>query len=333
MPKQGGIAAIAWVPHEVRTAQYAQRLNASLHKIHYLRYKRPLLAPIKYLPQCLKTWVVLRRQQPSIVYVMNPPVFAALSVFAYCRLSRAEFIMDTHSPALFGLKWAWTVPLQRALARRALVNIVDQARFKELFESWGARAIILERPPLKISKARLNGRDDPNKFDVTVVSTFDGDDPLDLVVDAARQLPDVRFFILGDTARAKKSLLKSASDNVVFPGYLLDDVYWNQLHTSDAVMVLTSQRYSLLGGAQEGMAMGKPLILSRQPVLTDYFTKGVVFVDHSVESMVAGVREVQEQANPLTQEIVELATEKQEKWETAFQELLALIGDRTGKAC
>ncbi len=324
--KQGGIAAIVWAPYEKRTEQYARHLNASLYPIHYLLYERPILAPIKYIPQCIKTWIVLRRQRPLVVFVTNPPVFAALSVYIYCRLSGTPYIMDTHSPALFGWKWAWTVPLQRALARPALVNLVDQRRYKRLFESWGARALVLDDPPMNLRISdQLKHAADPTQFDVTVVSTFARDEPLELVLGAAEQLPEIRFFILGDTALAKKTLLNAAPDNVVFPGYLLSDAYWNRLYSSRAILVLTTHPYSLLGGAQEAMVLGKPLILSRQPALTDYFTRGTVFVDHSIESIVAGVRELKQHEQSLSQEMADLAVEKRERWEVGFQELLARI--------
>lgn len=324
---KGGIAAIVWAPYEKRTEQYAERLNASLYNIHYLCYKRPILAPMKYIPQYLRTLAVLHRQRPGIVFVTNPPVFAALSVYVYCRFSRASYIMDTHSPALYGWKWAWTVPLQRALSRPALVNIVDQHRYKCLFESWGAKALVLERPPLSIPSDRLKQVYDSSQFSVTVVSTFAGDEPLGLVLGAAERLPEICFFILGDTALAKKYLMKDAPDNVKFPGYLLGDEYWNQLYSSRAIMVLTTHSYSLLGGAQEGMALGKPLVLSRQPALTDYFTRGTIFFDHSVEGVVNGVRKMREQEPHLSREIVELAAEKRERWEEEFQKLLVLIED------
>ena len=71
------------------------------------------------------------------------------------------------------------------------------------------------------------------------------------------------------------------------------------------------------------------MILSRQPVLTEHFTKGTVFVDHSVDSIVAGVQTLVKQERALAREITELAAEKQEQWEIAFRELLAIIGDRT----
>lgn len=326
-----GIAAILWAPYEEHTTEFAKRLGATLYRIHYLHYKRPLWAPIKYPPQCLRTWAVLFRQRPSVVYVMNPPVFAALSVFVYCRLFGASYVMDTHSPALYSRKWGWTVPLQRALAKQALGNIVDQDRYKRLFESWGAKALVLTKPPTRIPSDKLIESADPNHFSVTVVNTFASDEPLEPVLGTAERLSEVRFFILGDTGLAKKTLLRTAPENVVFTGYLLGDAYWNRLHSSRVVMALTTYPYSLLAGAQEAMGIGKPLILSRQPALTEYFTKGAVFVDHSVESIVDGIREAQGQEHRLTQEIAHLAVEKRKRWETDFRELLALIGDAPWK--
>lgn len=328
---QGGIAAVVWAPQEGRTERIAEYLNAQLHHIHYLRYKRPLLAPIKYIPQCLKTWSVLRKQKPEAVYVTNPPVFAALSVYIYCRFSGAKFLMDTHPPSLYGKKWSWSVPLQRALAKRAFLNITDQEKFKELFESWGAKTSILRHPPFDIPNKHLKNIDTPNMPSVTVVSTFAEDEPVDLVVEAAKQIPEVRFFILGDVALADKALIESAPENVVFTGYLLHEDYWNRLYSSSAVMVLTEWPYSLMLGAEEGMALSKPLILSKQPVLTEHYTKGTVFVEHTVEGMSAGIQTALNQEQLLSQEISELAEEKKEMWSNSIQEILSLIGG--GQSC
>jgi glycosyltransferase involved in cell wall biosynthesis len=324
---QGGLAAILWAPYEKRTTYFARRLGATLYNVHYLRYKRPLYAPFKYPPQCLKTWGILARQRPTAVYVMNPPVFAALSVYVYCRLARAHMVMDTHPPALFSRKWGWSAPLQRGLARRAFMNVVDQERFRQLFTAWGARAVVLSDPPVSLSAAAPVGAPDPDPdFSITVINTFAPDEPLAPILAAAQRLPDVRFFILGDVSRAGKNLRHAAPGNVVFTGYLLGDAYWRQLLASHCVMALTTYPHSLLGGAQEGMAAGKPLLLSRQPALTEFFSKGAIFVDHSADSIVQGIDQVRSHAPRLAADMAQLALEKQQAWEIAFQELLALLG-------
>jgi glycosyltransferase involved in cell wall biosynthesis len=322
----GGIAAIVWAPSLRHAEDHSKCLDASFYRIHYLLHKRPILAPIKYIPQCLKTWMVLFRQRPSAVYVFISPVFAALSVCVYCKIAAVPFIMDVGGQALISRKWKWTIPLVRLLAKQARVNIVDQQRFKLLFESWGAETLLLERPPLVQKWQQNDSMIEEDQFTVTLVNTFSGDEPIELVLAAAERLPDVRFFILGDTALAKRSLLAKAPGNVIFTGYLSGDDYWELLDASRAVMVFTTDHHSLTSGAVEGMALGKPLILSNQPALTDYFTKGVVFVDHSAERIVKGVQTVQDQEHHLTQQIHELAIEKRERWEREFQKIWGLLG-------
>jgi glycosyltransferase involved in cell wall biosynthesis len=324
MQNRGGIAAIAWSPSQRHVEDYARRLNASVYYIHYLLPQRPLLAPIRYILQCLKTWLVLLRQRPSAVYVFISPVFAALSVFIYCWFARVPFIMDVGGHAIISRKWEWSMPLLRFLACQARVNIVNLESFKHLFESWGAKTLLLERPPLGHVDHRSTVVE-KERFEITLISSFEYDEPIELVLDAAEQLSEMSFFILGDTRLVKRNLLAKAPDNVTFTGYLKGDDYWDQLDSSQAVMVLTTASNSLLSGAVEGMALGKPLVLSNQPTLTTYFVKGAVFVDHSVESVVNGAQTVRNRQQDLAQQMIELATEKRERWNTEFEKIWALI--------
>ncbi len=324
MQNHGGIAAIAWSSSQRHVRDYATRLNATAYYIHYLLPQKPILAPIRYFLQCLKTWLVLLRQRPSAVYVFISPVFAALSVFIYCWFAGIPFIMDVGGHAIISRKWIWSMPILRFLANKARVNIVDQENFRHLLESWGAKALLLERPPL----SHVHHHDtliEKEYFQITLISSFEYDEPIELVLDAAEQLPEISFFILGDIRLAQRSLLANAPRNVTFTGYLRGDDYWDRLDASQALMVLTTASNSLLSGAVEGMALGKPLVLSNQPTLTAYFIKGAVFVDHSVESVVNGVLTARKRQSDLAQQIVELAKEKRERWDGEFEKIWTLI--------
>jgi glycosyltransferase involved in cell wall biosynthesis len=327
MVSRGGIAAIVWSPGLRHVKDYAVRLNASLYNIHYLLPQRVWLAPIKYIPQSIKTWIVLLRQRPSTVYVFISPVVAALCVFLYCWLAKVPFIMDVGAHAIISRKWGWSIPLVRFLSRKARVNIVDQEDFRRLFDSWGARTILLERPPFGGGKKYVDSisGSSQEKFTVTLISTFSPDEPIASVLEAAQQLADVDIFILGDTGRANRKLLEGAPRNVTFTGYLAGDDYWERLACSHALMALTTAPNSLLSGAVEGMSLGKPLILSNQPALRAYFEKGAVFVDHSPESIAEGVKTVRARRNDLAQQIVELAVVKKERWVTEFEKIWQLL--------
>ncbi len=331
MKPGGRVLVIAWREHLDRATMFAQHFKAEMVHISYMPMEtNPVwLVPIRYVVQWVKAWKVLFSKRPRYVHVTNPPFMAALNVWGYCKLTGAEYIMDTHSPALFSKKWGWTLPLQRFLAKRAAVNIVDQERFKRMFESWGAKAVILTKPPgtpVKVENVEVQP-EPQDTYPVMVVNTFAPDEPVEPILGAARALPGVKFYVTGSTEFANRDMIDAAPENVVFTGFLGREDYWRQMIASRVVIVLTTYPYSLLGGAQDGMVLGRPLILSKQPSLTDYFTKGTVFVDNTAEGIINGIREARQHEEALTHQIQELAVEKRELWQTNFRGLQRMVGE------
>lgn len=321
------IVAIVWAPpgYGARSHAFSKWLNAREYYIHYLKFRRPIYAPVKYIFQWIKTWLVLVRERPDFIYVTNSPPMAGLCVCVYCMFTHSQYVLDTHPPVLFTRKWRWSRPLVRFVARRAVVNVIDQERFGLLFESWGARVVILQDPPETIA-TNVNASDgNSNSLEISYVGTFSGDEPVDIVIETARQVPDVTFYLLGKKSRAKQQWLESAPDNAIFTDYLLGDDYWKHLMRSRAIIVLTTHRYSLLGAAQDGLYIDKPLILSDQPVLREYFTKGVVFVPNTAQGIIKGLKNLLEDEERYKREIAELHRERALQWETNFRQLLEIV--------
>lgn len=319
------VVTLVWSPHEARTASFAEWLDAPLYNIHYLAARKPFFAPFKYPLQWIKTWYEMFKVRPRYIYVTNSPPIAGLCVYVYCLLTSSNYIMDTHTPNLYGKKWGWTAPLQRFLARRATMNIVDQAAVAKVFESWGAKVMVLENPPKNIPQEWLEAPAKDGPIEFTYVGTFGGDEPIDIVIDAARQLPDYRFHILGDTGLAKREWLENVPENVIFPGYLLKQDYWGLLSRSRSLIVLTTHSFSLSGAAQDGIHIKTPVIVSDAPPLRLHFTKGTVFVDNTVEGIITGIQTLLKNQEQLEQEIAQLYTETSDRWKSNFQALQTLI--------
>jgi glycosyltransferase involved in cell wall biosynthesis len=327
-PLRDDLLALVWAPHEARTAAFAEWLEAPLYNVHYLLARRPWIAPVKYVLQALRTWQILFTRRPRTIYVTNSPPLAGFCVMLYCSVTRARFVLDTHSPTLFGGKWAWTLPLQRFTARRALVNVVDQERFRELFTSWGAKALVLENPPKAVPAGVRTGQPE-REVALAYVGTFGGDEPVDALMEAARGVPEVHLYVLGDTALAERRTVESAPPNVTFTGYLLRDAYWQRLASARGVIVLTRHEHSLLGGAQDALDAGTPLLISDQPTLRAHFTKGTVFAPNSAEGLAAGMRQLLRDETRLREEIVALRQELAARWERDFAALTALVAPPT----
>lgn len=338
------LIVMVWAPHEGRTALFAKRLNAPLYNVHYLLYKRPYIAPFKYVLQALKTWAILWRDRPRVVYVTNPPVFAPLCVWLWGLFAGTRLIIDTHPPSLYSRRWGWTLPLQRFLIRRALLNVTDQQRFADLFAGWGARAVVLpnppKHPPINLDGGETGAFDQGGRaaarpyprsgganppFEIAVVNTFAVDEPLDIILAAARELPDAHFSIMGDLKLAPAGVVATAPANVTFTDYLRGEAYWAALQRANAVMVLTTYPYSLLGGAQDAIALDKPLLLSDQPALCEYFTAGTVFIPNTADGIAAGVRQLQRAEARLSAEARELAAAQESAWQARFAALRQVI--------
>jgi glycosyltransferase involved in cell wall biosynthesis len=320
---KGSIVAVVWAPEEARTEMFARRLNAQMHHVHFLKYKRPFYAPFKYPLQWVQTWLLLAKARPAYVYVTNPPVFAGLSVYFFCLLSGTKFIMDTHSPALYSKKWGWSLFIQRWVATKAAMNVTDQLRFKRMFEAWGSKAIVLERPP-KLMDVQPPSTDQ-GTLKVAVINTFAEDEPLQCILEAAKLLPNVEFYITGDIKRASQEMMALAPANCTWTDYLRGEDYWDLLRNCDMVLALTTFPYSLLGGAQDAMALGKPVLVSDQPALREYFYRGTLFVGHAGSSIAEAVKIAGQNLERLSQEMQTLRDEHAAQWNSAFHELEALV--------
>ena len=322
------IAAIVWAPHEARTEAFARWLNAPLHNVHFLKERRPLLAPLKYVMQAFATWWILLRDRPAHVFVTNSPPVAGLCVMAYCVLTGTGFVLDVHPPSLYSRKWAWARPVQRFTSRFARAVLVDQERVAQLFRSWGAEAIVLRNPPKERIDTTMFERSDADRRTFVYIGTFAQDEPVEIIFEAAERVPDVRFYLLGNPELAPRHWIREAPDNVSFTGYVVGEDYWRRLDRAAGIIVLTTHAHSLLGGAQDGMHIGRPLLLSDQPALREYFTSGTVFIENTADGLVDGVETVLRRGAELEREIVDLREETDARWQRDFARLEELLGTR-----
>ncbi|MCK4897262.1 MAG: hypothetical protein KAS38_00685, partial [Anaerolineales bacterium] len=89
--------------------------------------------------------------------------------------------------------------MQKFIARRAVTNIVTNQHWANVVRSWGAHALIMIDPFLDLPQGETFSVE-PG-FNVAFVCIFAPDEPVEDVLRAAAQLPEVHFYITGDTNR------------------------------------------------------------------------------------------------------------------------------------
>jgi len=327
---------VTWWPYHAYCAGLARQLDVPARWVHYLGFQRPLVAPLKLPLQLARTAWLLGHERPAVVIVQTPPAYAPVVPVLYAALTGAGVIIDAHSQTFLSPRWRWALPLVRRLARRALAVLVTNEHLAATVRAWGARPIVAVSPPPPPPAPEppvappVGEASAP--FTVVFPCAFEPDEPLEAVLAAARQLPDVRFVLTGDAGK-RPDFQVAAPPNVELTGYLPRAAFYQRLRAANALLVLTTLEHTILQGALEGMDLGQPLIVSDTALLRAYFPCGAVHVPNTPQGIAAGVRAAQARESTLRTEIRALRAERHAEWEAARAAIAALI-DRvwTGSA-
>lgn len=281
--------------------------------------------PVRYLRQAWQTWHILRQERPDIIFIQNPPIFAVVVASFYARSYGAQYIIDSHTGAFLSSRWRWSVGLHRMLSRRALTTIVHNKSQEKIVDHWGCHYYVLE-DPVDIYQGSESFPFD-GQFNAVVVSSFDLDEPLEVVFEAAAKLSTITFYVTGDYRRCSSSLLKKKPNNCRLTGYIPYQQYVGLLRGADVVIDLVSNSHTLLCGAFEAVSVGTPLIVSDWPLLRNAFPIGTVYIPNTVEGVCEGVRRVQQVRAQLRKDIQLLRDQLQVEWMRKFTELQHLLNE------
>lgn len=315
---------LTWDPVCTRSVSLAAHMGKPLHTIHYLKYRRPLLAPVKYPMQFVATMRRLGRLRPDVTLVSNPPPFAALTAWLHHRMHGGHFVVDAHTGVFLEPKWKPFAPLNRFLMRRAALTLVTNKGLCDIVERWGGRPFILPDPLPTLSPASVRFPFEANRFNVSAVFSFYEDEPVDEFL-AVRQLPeDMRIFVTGDSSRAAR---RNLSPSVHLTGFLDRPMYDALLQQSDAAVVLCTRPHTMLCGAYEAAAAGKPLVTSESDAMRSEFRRGTVFVENTTAGIERGLREIRDRHATLAREMQALAAEMASTWSTTFKACFDTLAD------
>ncbi len=295
---------ITWYPYCRRSDALGDQLGAPSYLIHYLRFKAPLVAPLKYVLQSLKTAWILLRERPDGVLVANPPVVAPLVIWLGSLVLGYRFIVDAHSGAFQHARWSWSLPLQRFLARRALATVVTNAHMASRVRSWRGKVEMVQDLALDLDPAGEASR--RGSFHVVFVCTYSVDEPVEAVAEAARRCPDVEFSFTGDPSYAPRGFREALPSNVHLTGFIPDADYLALLRGADAILVLTREDHTMQRGGYEAVALEKPLITSHWPLLREVFSRGTEHVDNSADGIVAAILRIRQDPGAYRWEMAEL---------------------------
>lgn len=317
---QENILFIKWFPYDKRNEAISSSLGANCYFIHSLK-KRKWNTPVRYILQFIKTIKLFYKKKPSLIIVTNPPIFAACAAALYCAMRNGHFIMDSHTGA-FDRKWKFLKFLHKYISHRALLNIVTNNKHEEIYLGWKAKTFILSDLVFEIPKK--NTLSLGTKYNIVAICSFSPDEPIEEIIEAARELSDIKFYITGDYNRAKY-LIEKKPINVYLTGFLPDQEYYDLLHASDLIMVLVNRENTMQQGAYEAISIKKPMILSNSKILKEIYKKGTVFVDNNRQAIKEGILLMIRNYDTYKNEMNLLFEERKKIWDQKCHYLWELI--------
>jgi glycosyltransferase involved in cell wall biosynthesis len=283
---------LAWVNYQRRAESMQRYFGYDLFYISS-RHLSPARKLLSYVVRARKMLQIVLRERPDVVWVQLPPTFLVhlLVLFRFVTRRRMKIVSDCHNAAL---RSPWSiVPLSVLCLNRTNLVLVHN------------RDIAPAARDLGIDRCRLGvlgdcvpvlpaGETDTKRPARTVLvmpCSFHADEPIEAVLQAARQLESATFVITGNHLRIRdRGLLEKASGNVIFPGFLPSAEFDRLLLHASAVLCLTTQEGIQLSTVSEAIAAGKPMIISDTALLRDFVGHAGIFVDNSVTSILQGCR-------------------------------------------
>lgn len=285
---------------------------------------RPSTILLKYLGQTLGTWRLIARAKTDAVFVMSPPPIAVLAVYVACAMKGIPFVVDAHSGAFQHPRWARLQGLQFWLCRRAATTIVTNEHLAALVRQHGGHATVVPDVPVLFgrSPADAPARGD---FNVVCVTSFDRDEPIEVMFEAARRLPEVPFFMTGRPNTPQRLSGLTTPPNLTLTGFVDTASFGALIRNAGVVIALTTDDHTMQRGAWEAIYQGTPVIVSDFPLLREEFDEGAIHVRNTADAVVEAVRTAKQKIGEYRDGAGRLRVRKEARWARSKSALLAAI--------
>jgi glycosyltransferase involved in cell wall biosynthesis len=303
-------------------------------KIYYFppRSGSLLQKVLSYLSNAWRTFDLILKEKPEIVWFQVPPTFVTHIILLTRVLLRRRFrvVADCHNGALDrnGLGKFWTkVPGAISLLNHCDLVLVHNAEIERTAQREGVSpsklAILEDRPSPLPDRNKI--ADDLRPV-VLVPLSYSSDEPVHVVLNAARLLPEVTFKLTGSLRKAEAAgITKRPPPNVAFTGYLATEEYTTELLQCTAVLGLTSNEGVQLSAANEALGAGKALILSDTRVLRALFGDAAVFTENKAEFLVSAIEQAISRISELEEASRKLKAKREHHWQAQVEACLARL--------
>jgi glycosyltransferase involved in cell wall biosynthesis len=225
---------------------------------------------------------------------------------------------DAHSRKLqIFHRWLW---------RRAALVLVTTEGLAKTVDAGGGRALVFHEP-----FARWQELDEPSvpthlpgsahHIRVCVPFIFARDEPVGVLFSVARRLQNIEFRVTGNPDRLPDET--AVPPNVTLVGFLGPERFLSEMKESDVVVVLSTERESVMRTAYEAIRVGRPLVVSKTEATLKYFPYAL-HAENTETSIAAALMSAIEEDNDLSLQRRAAAIEASKKITNAQTEELRM---------
>lgn len=275
------------------------------------------LKPFGYLAQAFGTARAVLATRPPEVWLHCPPTFLPHLALALRRVAGPfRIVADCHSGALSS-RWTWLPGTVWAINRCDLALVHNAEDLAEALRRGVRRdrlVLLEDPPPTRLLPAPAPRADGAAPF-VLVPCSFNPDEPIPVLLEAARRAPELRFLITGSRRRAAfQGFLRDVPPNVEFTDFLPLDAFERLLVDAAVVLGLTSVEGIQLSVANEALGVDKALVLSDTRILRAMFGEAALLAKNTPEDIAATLREAMARRAELEARSAALKARRLREW-------------------
>lgn len=280
---------------------------------------------IRYFKCTIKTVKILYANRHKDVFVQNPSIVLSVVSVIFKSLFGYRLIVDAHNSGVFPEKKLQF--LADFINRNADYVIVTNEGLANHIRKIGGSPIVLPDPLPEIDvieddSSQWNKINNPSAL---VICSWASDEPYCEVIVAAASLPEVTFYITGNSKERENSCDCSMPTNVVLTGFVSENDYHMLLNNAGVIVDLTTREDCLVCGAYEAIAVAKPVVLSNTNALRNYFGDAAIYVDNNSVSIAAGIRNILNAYNEVSDKAKSNSNEVEKQWLQLFEALQKLL--------
>lgn len=287
--------------------------------------------------KCLaETLHIIFKVRPKYLFVQNPSLILALECVFLRPFFKYTLIVDRHTNFKFdkrklkSLKWKMFWLISNITLRYADYTIVTNKQLQRIVNRIGGNGLVLQDKFPDMSSRQVRTLDPDYKHTALFVCTYAYDEPVDEVISAFSMLSDDYLLYISGNWKKKWGELELANlpGNVCLTGFIDEEAYKSLMAAVDAVIVFTTNDYTLTCGAYEALSMDKPALLSSKKVLKEYFKESCLYCNEESEESIAAVLPVLFSDDyVLSSDRLDQIQRLRKDWEHLAEELKGIIYD------